>query len=130
MSSTKRDIEKLIREDDWKKALNVNKFEGEHHITSIIPILEKIIFLDNKSQDFRSLRVRLQEQQDIKAQAWKDSFKTIVGIDEEDAEHLNNVSEMKYNMEKQLKEEDSIEIENFRRRSAKNKEDEIAIVSK
>lgn len=30
MSSTKRDIEKLIREDDWKKALYVNKFEGEH----------------------------------------------------------------------------------------------------
>ena len=29
MSSTKRDIEKLIREDDWKKALEVNKFDGK-----------------------------------------------------------------------------------------------------
>lgn len=91
---------------------------------------KNIFFSDNKSQDFRSLRVRLQEQQDIKAQAWKDSFKTIVGIDEEDAEHLNNVSEMKFMIEKQLEEQDSIEIENFRRRSVKNKEEEMAVVSK
>lgn len=78
----------------------------------------------------RPLRLRLQEQQDIKAQAWKDSFKTIVGIDEEDAEHLNTVSEMKFMIEKQLKEEDSLEIENFRRRSAKIKEEEMVVVSK
>ena len=29
MSSTKRDIETLIREDDWKKALEFNKFDGK-----------------------------------------------------------------------------------------------------
>ncbi|XP_070500653.1 PSME3-interacting protein-like [Chironomus tepperi] len=109
MSFTKRDIEKLIREDDWKKVLNVNKFE------------------ETKSEDLRPLKLRLKEQQEIKAQAWKESFKSIVGIDEEDADHLKNVSEMKLMIEKQIKEQDSLEIENFRRQSAKIKEEETAL---
>lgn len=74
--------------------------------------------------------MRLKEQQDIKAQAWKESFKSIVGIDEEDAVHLKNVSRMKFMSEKQIKEKDSIEIEDFRRKSAKIKEEELATVSR
>ncbi|KAL7027662.1 hypothetical protein ACKWTF_005514 [Chironomus riparius] len=107
MSSTKRDIEKLIREDEWKKALDVNKFD------------------DDKLEDLRPLKLRLKEQQEIKAQAWKESFKSIVGIDEEDADHLKNVTERKFMIEKQIKEQDSIEIENFRRKSAQMKEEEM-----
>jgi hypothetical protein len=74
--------------------------------------------------------LRLKEQQDIKAQAWKESFKSIVGIDEEDAEHLKNVSQMKFSIEKQRKAEDSIEIANFRLKSAKNKEEAMTVVSR
>lgn len=117
-------FEKVMREKEWNQVLSKTGHEGLSSFPLKTFIKLKFLATEPKTEDLRPLKIRLQEQRQIKEQAWKESFRSVVAIEEEDKNHYENVAKMKAQAEARIRKEDFQAIADFRQQIAQLHEEE------